>query len=107
MTEPDSKSSPVPDSSKVSSPVVRRTKPERRWQSWCGELQDLRRLVTMTEELAEQRRAQMLAELADDDENERKGWGNRSLLIKMELLMVQTLSAGLRRLCSKSLIVGQ
>jgi hypothetical protein len=85
MTEPDSRSSQGPDSSKVNSPVVRRTKPERRWGSWCGELKDLRRLVTMMEELAEQRRAQMLAELADDDENERKRWANRNLLIKIEL----------------------
>ena len=35
--------------------VTRRTKQTRTWRSWCGEVQDLRRVVAMVGELAESR----------------------------------------------------
>lgn len=46
--------------------LTRRTTPQRRWKSWCGELQDLRRLISLTEQLASQRKSEILSSSLND-----------------------------------------
>jgi hypothetical protein len=66
--------------------LVRRSTLERTWKCWAGEIQDLRRVVSLVEDLATRRKSQALSELTDkNDKYEREEWENRVHLVIVEI----------------------
>jgi hypothetical protein len=60
--------------------VIRRTTPTRRWKSWCGgELQDLRRLISLMEQLAIQRKSEVMSSSVGDYELSQ--WNRKQVLL--------------------------
>jgi hypothetical protein len=65
--------------------VIRRRGLTRSRRAWSGELGDLRRVVSLVEELANQRITQLLADFPEDEKSERESWKKHVMAIQLEI----------------------
>ena len=65
--------------------VVWRTRQHRDANAWCGEVDDLRRLVSLIAELTEQRKNQILASFTNEQTWERDHWEKQAEGVRLEI----------------------